>query len=134
MISIKNSRATGEARQTALHHALVGSSKLAMSKAPRHYGDEAATLDIVADRLKLDFKDPLQKDAQLRHRIEPRFFLAGHQVVDDRPQLTLQAHTSSELRILSCRLVRYWSGMDIDNIVYVPYPNSYKKMAFHTAN
>ena len=52
--------------------------------------DEAVALHIVADGVKYDFKRPLPKGAQFRHRIQPRFIHIDHHVPDDRSK----AHAS----------------------------------------
>ena len=103
------------------------------SKAYGHYGCGAEALVIVADRFRQDFKVPLHKDAQWRHRIEPSFFVpvAKSWTIDLNARFGLRLRRTYESLF---SLAQYWTRMGIDNSVYVPYPNSYNKMAYHTVN
>lgn len=57
------SRVAGGARHMEHQHTLLGLAKLWISKAPKHRGDKAVALKVVADGLEFDFKGSCQKGA-----------------------------------------------------------------------
>ncbi len=79
-------RVAGGVLQVAQDHTLVAARQLRIAQALEQRADERVALGVVVQGAEPDLRGALEKGAQLRHAVEPRFVHVDHHVRNDRPK------------------------------------------------